>query len=81
MKCGIRRHALSPALDHSAHSLQDDLELETMRNELLDNVKIVVVQERLNRIFGFCTIWTGALRGYETETVTAGSFDACAVRG
>ena len=41
-------------------------------------VRIFVVQERLNRIFGYGTIWPGGLRGY--ETVSTGSFVACAVR-
>ena len=41
-------------------------------------VKIIVAQERLNRTFGFCTIWKGGLPGY--ETVSTGSGDACAVR-
>ena len=36
------------------------------------------MQENLNRIFGFCTVLYGGLLGY--ETVSTGSFDACAVR-
>ena len=39
---------------------------------------ICSVQERLNRIFGFCAIWNRGLLGY--ETVSTGSFDTCAVR-
>lgn len=34
---GFRRHAASPSLDQSVHSLQGDIELETMRNKLLEN--------------------------------------------
>ena len=41
-------------------------------------VRIFVVQEQLNMIFGFCTVLYGGLLGY--ETVSTGSFDACAVR-
>ena len=35
------------------------------------------MQEQLNRIFRFCTVLYGGLLGY--ETVSTGSFDACAV--
>ena len=34
--------------------------------------------EQLNRILGFCAVSYGGLFGY--ETVSTGSFDACAVR-
>ena len=43
----------------------------------VSGVRIFVVQEQLSMILGFCTILHGGLLG--SETVSTGSFDACAV--
>ena len=43
----------------------------------VDDVRIFVMQEQLNMISGFCTVLYGGLLG--PETVSTGSFDACAV--
>lgn len=42
------------------------------------NVRIRVVKEQFNSMFGFRTVLHGGLLGY--ETVGTGSLDACAVR-
>ena len=44
----------------------------------VSGVRIFVVQEQLSMILGFCTILHGGLLG--SETVSTGSFDACAAR-
>ena len=49
-----------------------------MKQLLRGHVRIFVVQEQLSRIFGFYAVLCGGLLGY--ETVSIGSFDACAVR-
>ena len=49
-----------------------------MKYFLRGHVGIFVVKELNARTFGFCTVFYGGLVGY--ETVSAGSFDACAVR-
>ena len=59
--------------------LNRDATLNNRQRVDADCAGILVVQERLNRIFGFCTIWKGVLLGY--ETVSAGIFNvACAAR-
>ena len=40
-------------------------------------VRIFAAQEQLNTMLGFCTVLCGGLLG--SETVSAGTFDACAV--
>ena len=39
------------------------------KTKVLSYVSVFVVQERLNKFFGFCTIWKGGLRGYETSYI------------
>ena len=49
-----------------------------MKQFLRRLVWIFVVQEQLNMILRFCTVSYGGL--HASETVSTGSFDACAVR-